>query len=170
MNDIDVVDAEILALPKDVHALKFSLSIDVSNFMEYNVSGIICKKVSRLPKQLDAKNLTIPVIGFFSELSFMYVKGENGYKLLNSWNGDQGKDLYISFNEKKIKFFEDAVKVFICGSSSVVHDLIKIMSTSPSKSSTIRPTHGYIISSDSDHPILLDFRNFLGERKASTQG
>uniref|UniRef100_A0AC35GZI1 Uncharacterized protein n=1 Tax=Panagrolaimus sp. PS1159 TaxID=55785 RepID=A0AC35GZI1_9BILA len=171
-NDVDVIVRDILNTPKEVHGLKFTYSIDESNFITAaNVTGIVSKKISRLCEKLDSKELTIPVIGFYGELSFIYVKNDantSGYKLLDTWNGKYGKDLYISFDGIKPKFFDDAVKTFESGSFSVVHDLIKIMSTPASKLSTLNPTLGYTISSDSEHPVLIHFKNYCGEKKAAT--
>uniref|UniRef100_A0A914QUW4 Uncharacterized protein n=1 Tax=Panagrolaimus davidi TaxID=227884 RepID=A0A914QUW4_9BILA len=165
--DTGVTDLRSLEIPKEVHALKFSLEIDVSNFTLADVTGIIFNKISRLPAQLDAKKFEIPVIGFYGELSFIYVKNDDGYKFLDSWNGKLGKDLYISFDEEKPRFFNDAVEKFLTNGKSVVHDLIKIMSTSPSDLSSHHP-YGYKISSDSEHPILILIENHLGEKKAAS--
>uniref|UniRef100_A0AC34F6B2 Uncharacterized protein n=1 Tax=Panagrolaimus sp. ES5 TaxID=591445 RepID=A0AC34F6B2_9BILA len=168
-NDIDVLDAGELEIPKEVHALKFTLEVDVSNFWSAQVRGIIFNKISRLSAQLDAKMFNIPVIGFYGELSFIYVKDENGkYMLLDSWNGKLGKDLYISFDEKKPKFFENAVKTFLSKKNSVCHDLIKIVSTSPSELSTALHPFGYTISSDAQNPVLIAIDNHLGEKKAAS--
>uniref|UniRef100_A0AC34G8I5 Uncharacterized protein n=1 Tax=Panagrolaimus sp. ES5 TaxID=591445 RepID=A0AC34G8I5_9BILA len=108
-NDIDIIDYRTMEIPKEVHALKVLLEIDASNFMFAYVRGIIFNKFSRLPAQLDAKKFNVPVIGFYGELSFIYLKDENGsYKLLDSWNGMYlyytltFNDLFFSVNLEKI--------------------------------------------------------------------
>uniref|UniRef100_A0AC34FIB7 ATP-grasp domain-containing protein n=1 Tax=Panagrolaimus sp. ES5 TaxID=591445 RepID=A0AC34FIB7_9BILA len=167
-NDIDYIQNKIFEIPKQVHALEFSLKVDVNNFMYANVRGLVFNKIPRFPALLDIKCLNIPIIGFYGELSFMYVKNDenSGYKLLDTWNGKLGKDLYISFDEEKPKFFDDAVKKFEIKGTSVVHDLIKIMSTSPTNLSSLEPTLGYTLSSNDEHPILIELNNYCGEKRA----
>uniref|UniRef100_A0AC35GCA3 Uncharacterized protein n=1 Tax=Panagrolaimus sp. PS1159 TaxID=55785 RepID=A0AC35GCA3_9BILA len=70
----------------------------------------------------------------------------------------------------KLMIMEESLKEYNHGFffyPSVVHDLIKIMSTSASKVSSLYPTLGYTIS-EPEHPILYNFINYLGEKKAAT--
>uniref|UniRef100_A0A914Z2C9 Uncharacterized protein n=1 Tax=Panagrolaimus superbus TaxID=310955 RepID=A0A914Z2C9_9BILA len=169
-NDIDIIENTLIEIPKEVHALKFTLEIDESNFIFADVRGLIFNKVSRLPAQLDAKKVQFPVIGFYGELSFMYVKDDDdsNFKLLDSWNGKLGKDLYISFDEEKPIFFEKAVKKFLCGrKKSVIHDIIKVMSTPPTQLSSLE-SFGYTIFSDENHPVLMIVENFAEENKGAS--
>uniref|UniRef100_A0A914PNC5 Uncharacterized protein n=1 Tax=Panagrolaimus davidi TaxID=227884 RepID=A0A914PNC5_9BILA len=86
---------------------------------------------------------------------------------MDEWNGVYGRDLFISFNEEKPKYFEDAIKVFETKPSFVVYDIIKILSTSPDY---VDPDSDwkFTLTKDVNNPVLLEFDNFDGTKKAAS--
>uniref|UniRef100_A0A914Y1X6 Uncharacterized protein n=1 Tax=Panagrolaimus superbus TaxID=310955 RepID=A0A914Y1X6_9BILA len=154
----------------DFHAYKFDIEVDVDN--QGNTSSTsgaflaLPKFATILDESFSSKK--IPVIALYGDLSFIYIFNEIfGYKTLEAWNGDFGKELYISFDEKKPKFFEKATKIFQSTCSSVVHDVIKVMSTSIDDMDSLYPTFGYNLTTDSNNEILYEFNSSSGTKKAS---
>uniref|UniRef100_A0AC34FSR3 Uncharacterized protein n=1 Tax=Panagrolaimus sp. ES5 TaxID=591445 RepID=A0AC34FSR3_9BILA len=153
----------VFQFPREAHAYQLTLQIDANNFLLPDTKGVLSTKVPALTKLLNKKmDSKIPVIAFHFELSFIYIYDDEkgGYKLLDSWNGKLGKELFISFDEKKPKFFEKAAKKFQSTCNSVVHDIIQTMSKPLPKT--------YSVTSDSENPILFKYTNFDGSKKTAT--
>uniref|UniRef100_A0A914P805 Uncharacterized protein n=1 Tax=Panagrolaimus davidi TaxID=227884 RepID=A0A914P805_9BILA len=110
-----------------------------------------------------------PIITFFQNLSFIYVFNEisGEYEALNERNGADGNQLYISFDEEKPKYFDDAFEVFKTFPSFVVYDLLYIMSIPP-KQLKAKSEWNFKITKDDENPVLLEFDNFDGTKKAGT--
>uniref|UniRef100_A0A914Z7Z2 Uncharacterized protein n=1 Tax=Panagrolaimus superbus TaxID=310955 RepID=A0A914Z7Z2_9BILA len=123
------------SLTSKCHYYWFSVSIDAEHFPTVKMEPIIQPQIQRLPKLLDiSNNPKVPVITFFYNISFICVPkniGSKCYEFLDEWNGIYGKDLYISFDKEKPKFFEDAFEVYKTNPSFVVYDLLRIISMSP---------------------------------------
>uniref|UniRef100_A0A914Q8L7 Uncharacterized protein n=1 Tax=Panagrolaimus davidi TaxID=227884 RepID=A0A914Q8L7_9BILA len=110
--------------------------------------------------------MQIPVIGILDGISVICLRKNGGYKFLDSWNGLYGKELAISFDETKPKFFEDAFKALLQKPSFGVYDLIKIMSMSPDNIE-IDEKWKFTLTKDSNNPILLEFDTFEETTKLS---
>uniref|UniRef100_A0A914Q3G0 AAA-ATPase-like domain-containing protein n=1 Tax=Panagrolaimus davidi TaxID=227884 RepID=A0A914Q3G0_9BILA len=110
----------------------------------------------------------IPVIAFYGDLSFIYIFDQVfGYKLLDNWNGEYGRENYISFDEERPKFFEKAAKIFRSTCSSVVHDMIKVLSYSPNEIPLLNLTLGYNITKNRKNQIVFRINTFNGIKRAS---
>uniref|UniRef100_A0AC34FNF2 Uncharacterized protein n=1 Tax=Panagrolaimus sp. ES5 TaxID=591445 RepID=A0AC34FNF2_9BILA len=161
---------EELEFSQDAHAYQLSLEVDIDNDINTTSTNSAFLALPQFATILDESfsSKKVPVIAFFGDLSFIYVYSEIfGYKTLEAWNGDSGKDLYISFDEKKPKFFEKATKIFQSTCSSVVHDIIKVMSTAPDEIHSLNPTFGYKLTKDSNNQIWYKFSSFAGTKKST---
>uniref|UniRef100_A0A914XX16 Uncharacterized protein n=1 Tax=Panagrolaimus superbus TaxID=310955 RepID=A0A914XX16_9BILA len=116
------------SLTSKCHYYCFSVSIDDENFPTVKMEPIIQPQIQMLPELLDiSNNSMVPVITFFYNISFICVPkkiGSKCYEFLDEWNGIYGKDLYISFDKEKPKFFEDAFEVYKTNPSFVVYGKI----------------------------------------------
>uniref|UniRef100_A0A914XVG9 Uncharacterized protein n=1 Tax=Panagrolaimus superbus TaxID=310955 RepID=A0A914XVG9_9BILA len=96
------------------HQHNVTLSIDEEGFVDYKVEAILLPHVHILQYKLTTNLKSgIPVITFIENLSFICIKkdGKTDYEYLESWNGKFGMDLYISFDEEKPKYCQDALEV-----------------------------------------------------------
>uniref|UniRef100_A0AC34F4P2 Uncharacterized protein n=1 Tax=Panagrolaimus sp. ES5 TaxID=591445 RepID=A0AC34F4P2_9BILA len=160
---------ETFLMEQRCHRNKFTFTIDGENFPKIKQELFISSKIMEMPKKLDENVQTkIPIIGFLDNFSVICICKENGgYKFMESWNDFYGKENIISFEEEKPKYFDDALKVYFERTSSVVYDLTKIMSM-PSDKIEINNYWGFKITKDSENPILLEFENFDGMKKAAS--
>uniref|UniRef100_A0AC35GI59 Uncharacterized protein n=1 Tax=Panagrolaimus sp. PS1159 TaxID=55785 RepID=A0AC35GI59_9BILA len=152
------------------HGIKFTFEIDINNFPSLTFRPMILKGIKILPQTLNdkMKELEIPVIGFFGNLSVICVrKNDEDYKFLEEWGGMFGSELYISFDEEKQKFGETASAMLETKPSFVVYDLIKIMSMPPGEID-IDETWHFSIKEDSENPVLIEFDNFDGEKSSAS--
>uniref|UniRef100_A0A914PDB5 Uncharacterized protein n=1 Tax=Panagrolaimus davidi TaxID=227884 RepID=A0A914PDB5_9BILA len=97
---------------KKYHGIKFTFEIDINNFPSLTFRPMILKGIKNLPQTLNdkMKELDIPVIGFFGNLSVICVRNNDGnYEFLEEWGGMFGSELYISFDEEKQKFAQNYV-------------------------------------------------------------
>uniref|UniRef100_A0AC35GF72 Uncharacterized protein n=1 Tax=Panagrolaimus sp. PS1159 TaxID=55785 RepID=A0AC35GF72_9BILA len=169
LNNNDFIIHSALKFSENTHLYQISLKNDGDNFVlssstrEANIPFLnyAVKFDCTLPSK-------IPVIAFYGDLSFIYISdGIFGYNILDSWNGKYGKELYISFNERQPKFFDQASKILSSTCSYVVHDIIKVLSYSPEDIPLSNPTFGYNITKDSENQILFTVNTFNGIKKKS---
>uniref|UniRef100_A0A914YLG4 Uncharacterized protein n=1 Tax=Panagrolaimus superbus TaxID=310955 RepID=A0A914YLG4_9BILA len=105
------------------HRNKITLSVDANNFAKFESVPVMMPQIESLPliltKSMESK---IPVIGFYDNFSVicMHKDDETQYKFVEKWNGKYGKELYISFGNKKPSFGEEALKY-----CSEIHSLTK---------------------------------------------
>uniref|UniRef100_A0A914Y3T3 Uncharacterized protein n=1 Tax=Panagrolaimus superbus TaxID=310955 RepID=A0A914Y3T3_9BILA len=78
-----------------------------------------------------------------------------------------GRELYISFDEEKPKYCEEALEVYKTKPSFVVFDLLQIISSSPENID--RKSHWkFSFTKDAKNPVLLEFDSFDGIKKAAS--
>uniref|UniRef100_A0AC35FWG5 Uncharacterized protein n=1 Tax=Panagrolaimus sp. PS1159 TaxID=55785 RepID=A0AC35FWG5_9BILA len=170
-NGFNIVEYSPIELPKNALSYEISLAVDVENTFTHNIQRVLLDN-TRFAKDLDEMaSSKIPVIGFMGELSFIYIKDDetNEYKLLESWNGKLGKELFLTFDEKKPKFFENAIESFRTTCTSVIHNVIATMSMSPETiASGMRPTFGYTLTLDDKNQTLYNYKTFDGTEKSES--
>uniref|UniRef100_A0AC34FWM5 Uncharacterized protein n=1 Tax=Panagrolaimus sp. ES5 TaxID=591445 RepID=A0AC34FWM5_9BILA len=170
---MEIVEGKVIETLKmddqKCHQRKVTLKIESECFPELLVESIIIPEIKGLPKKLDKiselSETKIPVIGFFGQSSVICVYKDGGYQFLDSWNGLYGNELFINLEQSKPKYGMDAIKMDKM--SSVVYDLIKIMSM-PLDEIVVDENWKFVITKDSENPVLIEFDNFEGEKKAAT--
>uniref|UniRef100_A0AC34G551 Uncharacterized protein n=1 Tax=Panagrolaimus sp. ES5 TaxID=591445 RepID=A0AC34G551_9BILA len=118
-------------LPPICHAYETFVSIDEDNFETIQPGLLFIKDFDKVPSKLDVMliNQKIPFIAFIDQFSVVATyKESGGYEFLEEWNGIYGIDCFISFEEKKPKFGDEAMEAILTKNTFVVFDLIKIMS------------------------------------------
>uniref|UniRef100_A0A914Z924 Uncharacterized protein n=1 Tax=Panagrolaimus superbus TaxID=310955 RepID=A0A914Z924_9BILA len=172
-NDTEIIGRNLVKLPEEAFAYEITLEVDTENILNHNVKKILLDN-SRFAKDLEKMVPSkSPVIGFMGELSFIYInnaKKEDGYKPLKSWNGNLGKELYISFDEKKPKFFEKAIESFKLNCNSVVHNILEAMSINSDAIPTFKSI-GYNLTAASEsnnEEVLFEYNNFDGTKKSES--
>uniref|UniRef100_A0A914QP05 Uncharacterized protein n=1 Tax=Panagrolaimus davidi TaxID=227884 RepID=A0A914QP05_9BILA len=165
----DVERHEIIAVEKKCHQNKLIVTVDMENFIKIKHEAIIFPQLEAFALNLSVKHpeMKIPVIGILNGISVICLRKDGGYKFLDSWNGVYGKELAISFDEEKPKFFEDAFRALLLKPTFGVYDLMKILSMSPDNIK-IDEKWKFTITKDSNNPILLEFDTFEGTTKLST--
>uniref|UniRef100_A0A914XVL3 Uncharacterized protein n=1 Tax=Panagrolaimus superbus TaxID=310955 RepID=A0A914XVL3_9BILA len=150
----------------NAHRNELVLEVDEGNLPTFQVKEIILDSVKNLPKKLSANLKGIPIIAFYDDSSVICVWKNGKFQFLDGWNGMYGKQLLIAFDEVKPKFCDEASEAHRRKPSFVVSDLIKIMSRSPEEQQ-INNCH-FKITKDSKNPILIEFDNYGGIKKAAT--
>uniref|UniRef100_A0A914PBF9 Uncharacterized protein n=1 Tax=Panagrolaimus davidi TaxID=227884 RepID=A0A914PBF9_9BILA len=161
-----LVQLKKITLPSHAHQWHVTLTIDADNFPVYDFQAIRYGRIFELPEYLDKMLQTkIPVIGLYENLSFICVNGKDGkYKFLDAWNDSWGEELVISFAKKEPQFCKNACESLRTKPSYCVYDLMQIMSLPPGTIEKI-PRWFFNLSSDSEHPVLLEYDNFGGGKK-----
>uniref|UniRef100_A0A914Y2V5 Uncharacterized protein n=1 Tax=Panagrolaimus superbus TaxID=310955 RepID=A0A914Y2V5_9BILA len=128
---------------------------------------VVAKAVEKSDKK---DGIKCPVITFYDNLSFISVYNEDSgeYEALEEWNGDEGAQLFISFDEEKPKYCDEAAEVYDIKPSFVVYDLVKIMSIPPKNLKAERSHWCFRITKDDKNPVLIEFDNFDGTKKAAS--
>uniref|UniRef100_A0AC35F709 Uncharacterized protein n=1 Tax=Panagrolaimus sp. PS1159 TaxID=55785 RepID=A0AC35F709_9BILA len=144
--------------------------MDEENFESIEILPKYSKGFDKILTKIDTKlESKIPLIGFYDNSSVIctYKNSEERYKFLNEWNGMYGNNCFISFDRKRPKFGQKAMDSVNTNNTSVIFDLIKIMSMSPEN---IEPDKkwGFTITKNVENQILLKFVNFDGRKKRST--
>uniref|UniRef100_A0AC34FTI7 Tail specific protease domain-containing protein n=1 Tax=Panagrolaimus sp. ES5 TaxID=591445 RepID=A0AC34FTI7_9BILA len=164
----DYVYLSQLHLDKNCHRYNIICNVDINNFVFYQVKTIIIEQIKNLPttlnKIVDSK---IPVIGFPDNLSFMCICGDDGYKFVDEWNGVYGEELFISFADEKPKYCRQAVEDCKIKPTSVIFDILKILSM-PANQIEPHLSWTFKITKDSENPVLIEFDNFDGTKKAAS--
>uniref|UniRef100_A0A914PYR4 Uncharacterized protein n=1 Tax=Panagrolaimus davidi TaxID=227884 RepID=A0A914PYR4_9BILA len=168
---VDINDSECMkeGVGKIFHKVKLTITIDQNNFYDIYQEDMRLADFETFPSrnQVLAK-LKIPFIGFFDNSSVVAVhKESDGYKFLEKWNGQFGKETFISFDKEKPQFGLDALNAIKRKHSFVVFDLIKIMSM-PSDSIEESSHWGFTFTKDAENPVLLQFNTFSGKRMAAS--
>uniref|UniRef100_A0AC34F9W2 Uncharacterized protein n=1 Tax=Panagrolaimus sp. ES5 TaxID=591445 RepID=A0AC34F9W2_9BILA len=109
------------------HKHEVVLEIDKENFVSWEVKPLILEEIQRLPIMLGKKKVKIPVIAFLNNLSFICfrVADDMDFEFLQSWKGIYGTDLYLSFDQEKPSFGENAVKCLQTNPTSVAYEKFK---------------------------------------------
>uniref|UniRef100_A0AC35G7Z1 Uncharacterized protein n=1 Tax=Panagrolaimus sp. PS1159 TaxID=55785 RepID=A0AC35G7Z1_9BILA len=168
-----ILKTDTFMLKKDCHQNKITLTVDGETVATYEVKPIVFDGIKELPSTLTELNFDkkIPVIGLYDNCSVICVPkndAENEYKFLNGWNGMYGKQLLIAFDKKEPKYCDDAEEVFQKKPTFVITDLINIISLTLEELKEQSATWKFKITQDSENPILLEFDNFDGTKKAAT--
>uniref|UniRef100_A0AC35FXR5 Uncharacterized protein n=1 Tax=Panagrolaimus sp. PS1159 TaxID=55785 RepID=A0AC35FXR5_9BILA len=159
---------ETLKLDHNCHRRKIILLFESECFPEIKIESIIIPEIKELPKKLNGIcDMKIPVIGFFDSSAVICVYKNDGYKFLNSWNGLYGNGLFINFEESKAEYGMESIKADKTKMSSVVYNLIKIMSM-PSEKFVEKEEWKYVITKNSENPVLIEFVNHEGRKQAGT--
>ena len=92
--DIQAKKLTVLATCKteheNCHFVNLILFVNENNFPALIQNPFTCPGVKSLPDLLSSKaDLDIPVVLFFDNSSVICVREENGYKFLDSWNGNR---------------------------------------------------------------------------------
>uniref|UniRef100_A0A914PK52 Uncharacterized protein n=1 Tax=Panagrolaimus davidi TaxID=227884 RepID=A0A914PK52_9BILA len=166
------------------HLHEITLKIDEQNFVTFEVKPIICKEIKNLPQKLEKKkNLKIPVIALFRNLSFILIpkNDKSPYEFLQSWNGIYGTDLYLNFDKEKPTFGENAFKSYGTKSNGLVYgfsiyfctkinfrflDITKIMASSPEKLQIF--SEHFKITKDAENPVLFEIIDHERKEKFAT--
>uniref|UniRef100_A0A914P930 Uncharacterized protein n=1 Tax=Panagrolaimus davidi TaxID=227884 RepID=A0A914P930_9BILA len=159
---------ETVQMDQNCHQRKITLLFESECFPELKVESIIIPEIKELPKNLNGIcDMKFPVIGLFDSSAVICVYENGGYKFLDSWNGLYGNELFINFEESKAKYGMESIKADKTKMSSVVYDLIKIMSM-PSEKIVVKEDWKFVITKNSENPILIEFINHEGRKQAGT--
>uniref|UniRef100_A0A914Z8T1 Uncharacterized protein n=1 Tax=Panagrolaimus superbus TaxID=310955 RepID=A0A914Z8T1_9BILA len=139
---------ETFTLPRNCHTVKLTVSIDTNNFPFRFVPS------------------KAPVIGFFANSSVICYQKDGRYQFLDGWNGVYGRELLISFATKKPSFMEDAAEDLRTKPSYVVLDLMRIAAMPINEIKHNGPWN-FKFTSDEKNPILIEFDNYGGMKKAA---
>uniref|UniRef100_A0A914QWM6 Uncharacterized protein n=1 Tax=Panagrolaimus davidi TaxID=227884 RepID=A0A914QWM6_9BILA len=159
---------ETLKMDQNCHRRKIVLFFESECFPELKVESIIIPEIKELPKKLNGIcDMKIPLIGFFGYSAVICVYKNGKYKFLDSWNGLYGNELFINFEESKAKYGMESIKAGNTKMSSVVYDLIKIMSM-PSEKIVVKEEWKFVITKNAENPVLIEFVNHEGRKQAGT--
>uniref|UniRef100_A0A914PG52 Uncharacterized protein n=1 Tax=Panagrolaimus davidi TaxID=227884 RepID=A0A914PG52_9BILA len=157
----------------EVHAFKITLAIDENNFPTYEIENIVHEYIVNLPKFCDSyKNEMIafenyPIIGILANHSFICIQKNGKFDFLESWGGQWGNPMHISFDKKKPQFGKIAEETLAKHGKYGVQDLIRIMIQGSEAPTTISQ-RGYTFTKDDENPILLEFETFDGTKKSAS--
>uniref|UniRef100_A0A914QF69 Uncharacterized protein n=1 Tax=Panagrolaimus davidi TaxID=227884 RepID=A0A914QF69_9BILA len=149
---------ETLKMDQNCHRRKIVLFFESECFPELKVESIIIPEIKELPKKLNGIcDMKIPVIGFFDSSAVICVCKNRIY----------GNELFINFEESKAKYGMESIKAGKTKMASVVYDLIKTMSM-PSEKIVVKEEWKFVITKNSENPILIEFVNHEGRKQAGT--
>uniref|UniRef100_A0AC35GF00 Uncharacterized protein n=1 Tax=Panagrolaimus sp. PS1159 TaxID=55785 RepID=A0AC35GF00_9BILA len=96
---------------KNFHKVKLTITIDENNFYDIHQEDMRLADFENFPSRIQIlSKLKIPFIGFLDNSSVVAVhKESDGYKFLEKWNGQCGKETFISFDKEKPQFGLDAL-------------------------------------------------------------
>uniref|UniRef100_A0A914NXU0 Uncharacterized protein n=1 Tax=Panagrolaimus davidi TaxID=227884 RepID=A0A914NXU0_9BILA len=149
----------------DCHRIKIGLVIDRNNLPSIVQETIMIKEINQLPEKLSAdENIVCPVIGFFDNFSVICFCDENaGYKFLNSWNGNVGKDLYLNFDQENPSLITSLQNDNKRSNVVLISDLLQLFSMRPDAVEK-KDTWNFNIITDSKSCKLFEFKK-LDETK-----
>uniref|UniRef100_A0A914PAZ0 Uncharacterized protein n=1 Tax=Panagrolaimus davidi TaxID=227884 RepID=A0A914PAZ0_9BILA len=157
----------------EAHAFKITFAIDENNFLSLEIKKIVYEYMINFPKFCDSyKNEmtaleNYPIIGILANYSFICIQKNGKFEFLESWGGQWGNPMHISFDKKKPQFGKIAEETLVKHGKYGVQNLIKIMSEG-NKASTTVPQRGYTFTKDDENPILLEFETFDGTKKSAS--
>uniref|UniRef100_A0A914QYR2 Uncharacterized protein n=1 Tax=Panagrolaimus davidi TaxID=227884 RepID=A0A914QYR2_9BILA len=159
---------ETLKMDQNRHRRKIVLFFESECLPELKIESIILSEIEEFPNKLDQIcDMKIPVIGFFDSSAVICVYKNGKYNFLDSWNGLYGNELFINFEESKAKYGMESIKAGKTKMASVVYDLIKIMSM-PSEKIVVKEDWKFVITKNSENPVLIEFVNHEGRKQAGT--
>uniref|UniRef100_A0A914R4I1 Uncharacterized protein n=1 Tax=Panagrolaimus davidi TaxID=227884 RepID=A0A914R4I1_9BILA len=129
---------------QNCHQHEITLSIDLNGFIDFSTKAIVWSNVKTLPKLLIENDFKVPVISFSENLSFICVYKNGKYDIM---------DLYISFDEEKPKYCQNALESVRTKPTFVVHNIFEIMSKSPENVPECA-FHDFKITKDEENPVL----------------
>uniref|UniRef100_A0A914Q971 Uncharacterized protein n=1 Tax=Panagrolaimus davidi TaxID=227884 RepID=A0A914Q971_9BILA len=149
-----------LELGSECHYHKITVLVDINNFPTVQCESLLSEHILNLPQKLtQIISEKYPVIIFRDSISLICIFNpqKNQYEFLDTWNDIFGRDLFISFDEKKPKYFEKAAEVFKLKPTFVVYDLLRILSIRPNELLANKgASHwGFTVTKDINNPILL---------------
>uniref|UniRef100_A0A914QWM9 Uncharacterized protein n=1 Tax=Panagrolaimus davidi TaxID=227884 RepID=A0A914QWM9_9BILA len=162
-----------LELGSECHYHKITVFVDINNFPTVRCESVLSEQILNLPQKLTQTiSEKYPVIIFCDNISLICIFNpqKNQYEFLDTWNDIYGRDLVISFDEKKPKYFEKAAEVFKLKPTFVVYDLLHILSIPPNELLAYKgASHwGFTVTKDIDNPILLEFDDYNAPKTAAT--
>uniref|UniRef100_A0AC34F1C2 Uncharacterized protein n=1 Tax=Panagrolaimus sp. ES5 TaxID=591445 RepID=A0AC34F1C2_9BILA len=159
------------ALKENCHRIKLIFIIDKNQNPKLKQEPIILESIKNLPQKCNEifGDSKIAVIGFLDNLSIVCVWDEKiqSYKFLDNWNGLDGKNLFLSFENKRpeiIDWIPEGDESATQNPPFIVYNLLQIMSM-PSEDIKADPEWGFTVTNDENNPILLEFENHIGEKK-----
>uniref|UniRef100_A0AC34F0W0 Uncharacterized protein n=1 Tax=Panagrolaimus sp. ES5 TaxID=591445 RepID=A0AC34F0W0_9BILA len=162
-----------LIMIKQCHSNEIILKVDSESFPIVEVRPSHIFKLLAMPKvfeaSIDPQN-EIPFVGIYgnsSVICYCNVADKKEYQFLETWNGIYGNGLCISFNKKKPIFGDAIHETHDFMPSSIIFDLIKIMSM-PSDDIKTGEYWRFKIIKDEKNPVLLEFDTFDGTQKAAS--
>uniref|UniRef100_A0AC34G1Q3 Uncharacterized protein n=1 Tax=Panagrolaimus sp. ES5 TaxID=591445 RepID=A0AC34G1Q3_9BILA len=171
----DDVDLKKFKLNENAHEYEITLKIDINDHPSFEVHGRTVEQIVNMPKYCkkvlrgNSDDKKFPVIGFYDKYSFICVwnQVDKEYKFLESWGGQWGQPMCISFAKDKPEFGHVAEEILGKHGKFVVDDFMSFMCRAK-KLPTDKPGTYFSITSDNDHSILIEFDNFDGTKKAAT--
>uniref|UniRef100_A0A914P823 Uncharacterized protein n=1 Tax=Panagrolaimus davidi TaxID=227884 RepID=A0A914P823_9BILA len=118
-NDDILVKYKFFKLDGDAHEFNITFKIDENNFPTYEIENIVQEYIVNFPKFCDSyKNEMIafenyPIIGILANHSFICINKNGKFEFLESWGGQWGNPLHISFDKKKPQFGEIAEETLV---------------------------------------------------------
>uniref|UniRef100_A0AC34F2Q7 Uncharacterized protein n=1 Tax=Panagrolaimus sp. ES5 TaxID=591445 RepID=A0AC34F2Q7_9BILA len=157
-------------LPKNCHRNKVALTVDINNMPCFNIANVIFDQIATFPKRLNESiKSKIPIISFCDNFSviFTWKNATNGYDFVDEWNGLYGEEMIVSFYDgfEEPKFHQKAAEDYQIKSSSVVFDLLRIISSPPKN---IKPENYWgfkIIPKSSTNEIVVEVCDKNGIKK-----
>uniref|UniRef100_A0A914QE70 Uncharacterized protein n=1 Tax=Panagrolaimus davidi TaxID=227884 RepID=A0A914QE70_9BILA len=166
----EIVKHQMFKLNGNAHGFNITLKIDINNFPTYEVENVIYDHIVKFPKFCDVWSVRTDlkaVIGILANYSFICINKNGKFEFLESWGGQWGDPIYISFDKKKPQFGKVAEEIIAKHGKYGVQDLILIMSEGSEAPTTI-PERGYTFTKDDENPILLEFETFDGTKKSAS--
>uniref|UniRef100_A0AC34FEY5 Uncharacterized protein n=1 Tax=Panagrolaimus sp. ES5 TaxID=591445 RepID=A0AC34FEY5_9BILA len=153
-------------LPKNGHRFEITLKVDKEGLPSYEIESHLIDFIQAIPEKLNRTGLEIPVISFFDNSTVISVYKEGkGYQFLESWNGVYGTELLVAFDKDKPTFFDEASEALRTKATSVITDITELMANPAERLTLPWP---FKITRDAKNPVLIEFDNFDGSRKAAT--
>uniref|UniRef100_A0A914QQ95 Uncharacterized protein n=1 Tax=Panagrolaimus davidi TaxID=227884 RepID=A0A914QQ95_9BILA len=170
-----IVKHQMFKFKENAHVFIITLKIDINNFPTYEVEDVISDHIVKFPKFCDVWSIRSvrtdleapPVIGILANHSFICIEKNGEFEFLESWGGQWGTPMHISFDKKKPQFGKIAEEIIAKHGKYGVQDLIQIMSEGDEAIKTISP-HGYTFTKDEKNPVLLEFESFDGTKKTAS--
>uniref|UniRef100_A0A914QAS1 Uncharacterized protein n=1 Tax=Panagrolaimus davidi TaxID=227884 RepID=A0A914QAS1_9BILA len=168
----EIIKHQMFKLSGNAHGFSITLKIDINNFITFEVENIIYDRIVKFPKFCDVWSVRTDlkvVIGILANYSLICINKNGKFEFLESWGGQWGNPMHISFDKKKPQFGKIAEETLVKHGKYGVQDLIKIMSEDNKAPTTVSP-HGFAFTKDDENPVLLEFETFDGTKKSASPG
>uniref|UniRef100_A0A914R8H7 Uncharacterized protein n=1 Tax=Panagrolaimus davidi TaxID=227884 RepID=A0A914R8H7_9BILA len=110
---------KIFKLDGEAHDFKITLKIDENNFPTYQIENIVHKCIVNFPKFCDLYKKEMialenyPIIGILENYSLICIRKNGKFEFLESWGGQWGNPMHISFDKKKPQFGKIAEETLV---------------------------------------------------------